>query len=51
VVEVRAKMRGIGDVMILSPGRTVVVRTYLRGAIEGLLPKIKGNYKVVIPVY
>jgi hypothetical protein len=27
------------------------VRTYLRGAIEGLLPKIKRNYKVAIPVY
>jgi hypothetical protein len=28
-----------------------VVRNYLRGAIENLIPKIKRNYKVAIPVY
>lgn len=28
-----------------------VVRTYLRGAIEGLIPQIRRNYKVAIPVY
>jgi hypothetical protein len=28
-----------------------VVRTYLRGALEGLVPKIKRNYKVAIPVW
>jgi hypothetical protein len=28
-----------------------VVRTYLRGAIETLVPKIRRNYKVAIPVY
>jgi hypothetical protein len=28
-----------------------VARTYLRGAIDGLVPKIKRNYKVAIPVY
>ncbi len=28
-----------------------VVRNYLRGAIENLLPKIRRNYKVAIPVY
>jgi len=28
-----------------------VVRTYLRGAIENLVPKIRRNYKVAIPVY
>lgn len=28
-----------------------VVRNYLRGALENLLPKIKRNYKVAIPVY
>ncbi len=27
------------------------VRTYLRGAIENLIPKIKRNYKTAIPVY
>lgn len=28
-----------------------VVRNYLRGALENLVPKIKRNYKVAIPVY
>lgn len=28
-----------------------VVRNYLRGAIENLIPKIERNYKVAIPVY
>lgn len=28
-----------------------VVRNYLRGAIENLIPKIRRNYKVAIPVY
>jgi hypothetical protein len=28
-----------------------VVRNYLRGAIENLIPKIKRNYKVAIPVW
>lgn len=28
-----------------------VVQNYLRGAIENLIPKIKRNYKVAIPVY
>lgn len=28
-----------------------VVRTYLRGALAGIVPKIKRNYKVAIPVY
>ncbi|MFM0260899.1 DUF3825 domain-containing protein [Paraburkholderia sediminicola] len=28
-----------------------VVKNYLRGAIENLVPKIKRNYKVAIPVY
>lgn len=28
-----------------------VVRNYLRGAIENLIPKIKRNYKVAIPIY
>ncbi len=28
-----------------------VVRNYLRGAIENLVPKIRRNYKVAIPVY
>lgn len=28
-----------------------VVRNYLRGALENLLPKIKRNYKLAIPVY
>lgn len=28
-----------------------VIRNYLRGAIENLVPKIKRNYKVAIPVY
>lgn len=28
-----------------------VVRNYLRGAIENLVPKIKRNYKIAIPVY
>lgn len=28
-----------------------VVRNYLRGAIENLIPKIKRNYKTAIPVY
>jgi len=28
-----------------------VVRTYLRGALDGLVPKIKRNYKVAIPVW
>ena len=28
-----------------------VVRTYLRGALEGLIPKIRRNYKVAIPVW
>ncbi len=28
-----------------------VVRTYLRGALQGLVPKIKRNYKVAIPVW
>src|SRR5208282_1617293 len=28
-----------------------VVRNYLRGAIENLVPKITRNYKVAIPVY
>ncbi|WP_298356964.1 DUF3825 domain-containing protein [Rhodoblastus sp.] len=28
-----------------------VVRTYLRGALEGIVPKLKRNYKVAIPVY
>ena len=27
------------------------VRNYLRGAIENLIPKIRRNYKVAIPVY
>lgn len=27
------------------------IRNYLRGTIEGLVPKIKRNYKVAIPVY
>jgi hypothetical protein len=28
-----------------------VIRNYLRGAIENLIPKIKRNYKVAIPIY
>lgn len=28
-----------------------IVRTYLRGALENLVPKIKRNYKIAIPVY
>ena len=28
-----------------------VVRNYLRGALENLLPKIRRNYKVAIPVW
>lgn len=28
-----------------------VVRNYLRGALENLIPKIRRNYKVAIPVY
>lgn len=28
-----------------------VVRNYLRGALENLVPKIKRNYKIAIPVY
>jgi len=28
-----------------------IVRNYLRGAIENLIPKIKRNYKIAIPVY
>lgn len=28
-----------------------IVRNYLRGAIENLIPKIRRNYKVAIPVY
>ena len=28
-----------------------VVRNYLRGAIENLIPKIRRNYKIAIPVY
>jgi Domain of unknown function (DUF3825) len=28
-----------------------VIRNYLRGAMENLIPKIKRNYKVAIPVY
>jgi len=28
-----------------------VVRNYLRGAVENLIPKIRRNYKVAIPVY
>ncbi len=28
-----------------------VVRNYLRGAIENIVPKIKRNYKIAIPVY
>jgi hypothetical protein len=34
------------------PGQSdEVVRNYLRGALENLLPKIKRNYKIAIPVY
>ena len=28
-----------------------VVRNYLRGALENLIPKIRRNYKVAIPVF
>ncbi len=35
----------------LSSASDEVVRNYLRGAIENLVPKIRRNYKVAIPVY
>jgi hypothetical protein len=35
----------------LSNASDEVVRNYLRGAIENLVPKIRRNYKVAIPVY
>lgn len=35
----------------LSNAPDEVVRNYLRGAIENLLPKIRRNYKIAIPVY
>lgn len=42
----RAKERaGLGNVT------DEVVRNYLRGALENLVPKIRRNYKVAIPVY
>lgn len=42
----RAKERaGLGTV------NDEVVRNYLRGALENLVPKIRRNYKVAIPVY
>ncbi len=34
------------------PGQPdVVVRNYLRGALENLIPKIRRNYKIATPVY
>jgi len=42
----RAKDRaGLGNVA------DEVIRNYLRGAIENLVPKIRRNYKIAIPVY
>lgn len=38
----RAGLPNVGD---------EVVRNYLRGALENLIPKIRRNYKVAIPVY
>jgi len=35
----------------LSNASDEVVRNYLRGAIENIVPKIRRNYKVAIPVY
>lgn len=35
----------------MSNNTDEAVRNYLRGAIENLLPKIKRNYKVAIPIY
>lgn len=35
----------------LSNASDEVVRNYLRGAIENLVPKIRRNYKIAIPVY
>jgi len=35
----------------LSSASDEVVRNYLRGAIENLVPKIRRNYKIAIPVY
>lgn len=35
----------------LSNASDEVVRNYLRGAIENLVPKIRRNYKVAIPIY
>lgn len=35
----------------LSNASDEVVRNYLRGAIENLIPKIRRNYKIAIPVY
>jgi len=35
----------------LPNGSDEVIRNYLRGAIENLVPKIRRNYKVAIPVY
>ena len=35
----------------LATASDEVVRNYLRGAIENLVPKIRRNYKVAIPVY
>jgi len=35
----------------LSNASDEIVRNYLRGAIENLVPKIRRNYKIAIPVY